>query len=155
MRATHRHEPPATSHGPEPTAAVADIGRNGKYISSRAKSPLHTPRVAAPGRAFDSNEPWPPPRHRLRGIVTCDSVCDTPTPHAAHAVSRHTRTARTATLPVYAVPTYRQYLTYPLPRTFFRCNFRFFSLASRKSRGKINMLKPDPKGPERGKNIKN
>ncbi|CAD0194320.1 unnamed protein product [Chrysodeixis includens] len=60
MRATHR------SHGPEPTAAVAYIGRNGKYISSRAKSPLHTPRVAGPERAFDSNEPWPPPHCRAQ-----------------------------------------------------------------------------------------
>uniref|UniRef100_A0A2A4K4T2 Uncharacterized protein n=1 Tax=Heliothis virescens TaxID=7102 RepID=A0A2A4K4T2_HELVI len=45
MRATHRRR------RPEPTAAVAYIGRNGKYISSRAKSPLHTPGVAGPDRA--------------------------------------------------------------------------------------------------------
>ncbi|CAH2035500.1 unnamed protein product, partial [Iphiclides podalirius] len=38
MRAEHRRRVP------EPTAAVAGVGRNGKYISGRAKSPLHTPR---------------------------------------------------------------------------------------------------------------
>lgn len=138
MRATHR------SHGPEPTAAVAYIGRNGKYISSRAKSPLHTPRVAGPERAFDSNEPWPPPHCRAQFYHRSSAA---PSMQGTRCVARRARPRDARVLPacwsMLLANTRRPWhrycrhrLTLLLRNTIFRCNFRFFPLASRNSRGK-------------------
>lgn len=97
---------------PEPTAAVADIGRNGKYISSRAKSPLHTPRVAGPGRAFDSNEPWPPPLLRAPRYRTVRERA----PRAATACCTRTHaTLRTHHTTLPTLPTWQHQLTPHVP----------------------------------------
>lgn len=146
-------------HGPEPTAAVAYIGRNGKYISSRAKSPLHTLQGGGARTCVRFKRAMATPvnaslnfiiRNRAGRQCMPRTSCELdttlhlqPSPYLKlHLLNNHDMHNN---MLINLIHNKKCVFTFTYKyKTSFRCNFRFFRLASENSeQRKINMLKPE------------
>lgn len=156
--ATCIYEQSAPNHGPEPIAAVAYIGRNGKYLSSWAKSPLHTLQGGGARTCVRFKRAMATPAEGLLNFIigagagAGGSRClwwrHVRQPAPAFVVPRRRRSQigvayLLCNKKIFIISTNKP-TCFETHRKSLRCNFRFFPFGLAKLQRKINMLKPDP-----------